>query len=129
MRSALRVLDVPARFKPHHVEPHRQQAVQGLDSVTERYLRADVAAGKGKDDLKTTLKTILLIICWSLFESESLRLRIGLQCLCIRPIVRGRAPVTRLRSRFRSGSPPGAEAAGTLQFLAMSLQLTLFISS
>ena len=72
MRSALRVLDVPARFKPHHVEPHRQQAVQGLDSVTERYLRADVAAGKGKEDLKTTLmKTILLNLTHNLLVAPA----------------------------------------------------------
>eukprot|EP00439_Symbiodinium_sp_Y106_P022421 s1284_g2.t1 len=45
VRSALRVLDVPSRFKPGQIDPSDQTGpVQGLDSVTERYLRADIAS-------------------------------------------------------------------------------------
>ncbi|CAE7467187.1 Eef2k [Symbiodinium sp. CCMP2456] len=45
VRSALRVLDVPSRFKPGQIDPADQTGpVQGLDSVTERYLRADIAS-------------------------------------------------------------------------------------
>lgn len=44
VRSALRVLDVPSKFKPGHIDPHEKGRVQGLDAATERSLRADVAA-------------------------------------------------------------------------------------
>eukprot|EP00435_Cladocopium_sp_Y103_P064669 s507_g26.t1 len=44
VRSALRVLDVPSKFKPGHIDPHEKGQVQGLDAATERSLRADVAA-------------------------------------------------------------------------------------
>lgn len=44
VRSALRVLDVPSKFKPGHIDPHAKGQVQGLDAATERSLRADVAA-------------------------------------------------------------------------------------
>eukprot|EP00931_Biecheleriopsis_adriatica_P064706 TRINITY_DN39433_c0_g1_i1.p1 TRINITY_DN39433_c0_g1~~TRINITY_DN39433_c0_g1_i1.p1 ORF type:complete len:366 (+),score=75.30 TRINITY_DN39433_c0_g1_i1:76-1173(+) len=45
LRSALKTQDVPLRFKPGQINVHDQAGhVKGLDSATERSLRADIAA-------------------------------------------------------------------------------------
>eukprot|EP00933_Yihiella_yeosuensis_P024854 TRINITY_DN19272_c1_g1_i2.p1 TRINITY_DN19272_c1_g1~~TRINITY_DN19272_c1_g1_i2.p1 ORF type:complete len:243 (-),score=54.06 TRINITY_DN19272_c1_g1_i2:342-1070(-) len=44
VRSALKKLDVPMKFKPEQVDPADTGPVTGLDPETERLLRADIAA-------------------------------------------------------------------------------------
>lgn len=43
LRSLLKTAGVPIRFKPEHLNPHENKPVLGLDTETEKMLRADIA--------------------------------------------------------------------------------------